>query len=74
MGVSTIWPSSEHAEEAGEDEGNHAGHHRGLCFDDELHVAVQHLQEPKERVDRIPVVRLIEESVELGGGRCRASG
>jgi len=35
---------------------------------DELYVAIQHLEEAEQLVDRLPVVRLIQQSVELRRG------
>jgi hypothetical protein len=34
---------------------------------DELDVAIENLEQSKQLVDRLPIVRLIEKSVELGG-------
>jgi hypothetical protein len=41
----------------------------GLRPDDELHVAIEYRQEPEELVDRHPVVRLIEQAVEVRSRR-----
>jgi hypothetical protein len=45
----------------------------GLGPDDQVNLAIENLQQRQELIDRLAIVGLIEQSIELSGGRGKPS-